>query len=80
MTRVLSRSVTYAPLSAPGAFDLAQQFARPIRSSTDGREGRMGQRLRSRLAFAVALAWMGFSPRCASLLTLVEASAMPSAD
>lgn len=38
------------------------------------------QRFPSRFAFAVALAWMGFSPRCASLVAPFDTSAMLSAD
>ena len=38
------------------------------------------QRVPSRLAFAVALAWMGFSPRCATLVASFETSAMLTAD
>ena len=40
----------------------------------------VAQRLPSRFAFAVALAWMGFSPRCASLVASFETSAMRTAD
>ena len=38
------------------------------------------QRFPSRFAFAVALAWMGFSPRCVSLAASFETPAMVTAD
>jgi hypothetical protein len=50
-----------------------------IRSGTDSNDI-ASQRFLSRFAFAVALAWMGFSPRRASLVALFETSAMLTAD
>jgi len=49
------------------------------RSGTDSNDI-ASQRFLSRFAFAVALAWMGVSPRRASLMALFETSAMLTAD